>query len=42
MRWIGRVEDTLFDAFGGSLLFVELQAEEIFRANGGFGLLLPL
>ena len=42
MRWIGRVENTLFDAFGGSLLFVALHAEEIFRPNGGFGQLLPL
>ncbi len=30
MRWIGRVENALFNAFGGSLLFVALHAEEIF------------
>jgi len=24
MRWIGRVENALFNAFGGSLLFVAL------------------
>jgi hypothetical protein len=42
MRWIGRVENALFDAFGGSLLFVALHAEEILRPNGGFGPLLPL
>jgi hypothetical protein len=41
MRWIGRVENALFDAFGG-LLFVALHAEEIFRPNGGFGQLVPL
>jgi hypothetical protein len=42
MRWIGRVENALFDALGGSLFFVALHAEEIFRPNGGFGQLLPL
>jgi hypothetical protein len=42
MRWIGRVENALFNAFGGSLLFVALRAEKIFLPNGGFGPLLPL
>src|SRR5438552_7860476 len=42
MRWTGQVENALFNAFGGSLLFVALHAEEIFRPNGGFGQLLPL
>jgi hypothetical protein len=42
MRWIGRVENALFDAFGGSLLFVAPQAAKIFPLNGGFGSLLPL
>jgi len=42
MRWIERVENALSNAFGGSLLFVALQAEEIFLLNGGFGALLPL
>ena len=42
MRWTGRVENALFNAFGGSLLFVALHAEEIFRPNGGFGQLVPL
>jgi hypothetical protein len=42
MRWIGRVENALFNAFGSSLLFVALHAEEIFQPNGGFGPLLSL
>jgi hypothetical protein len=42
MRWIGRVENALCNAFGGSLLFVALHAEQIFLPNGGFGPLLPL
>jgi hypothetical protein len=42
MRWIGRVENALCNAFGGSLLLVALHAEEIFLPNGGFGPLLPL
>jgi hypothetical protein len=42
MRWIGRVENALCNAFGGSLLFVAPQAEKIFLLNGGFGPLLPL
>ena len=35
MRSIGRVENALFDAFGGSLLFLALHAEEIFRSMVG-------
>jgi hypothetical protein len=42
MRWIGRVENALFNAFGSSLLFVALHAEEIFQPNGAFGPLLSL
>jgi hypothetical protein len=42
MRWIGRVENALSNAFGSSLLFVALHSEEIFLLNGGFGPLLPL
>jgi hypothetical protein len=42
MRWTGRVENALSNAFGGFLLLVALRAEEIFLLNGGFGPLLPL
>ncbi len=33
MRWTGRVENALFNAFGGSLLFVALHAQGNFSAK---------
>jgi len=42
MRWIGRVENALFNTFGGSSHFDVLHPQKIFLPNGVFGRLHPL